>query len=133
MIVTGTARIHVSGSTSLSGQAYILVASGASVEWYAEGSVSLAGGGVINSPGLAKNFAVYGLNGCTSVDYTGSSKFVGTIDAPKATVKLTGSADASGAIIGNSVTISGGMSLHYDESLNSGPKGRFIASSWLEI
>jgi hypothetical protein len=134
MLITGKARIHVVGPTAVSGTAFILIAPGASVEWYAGGNVDLKGGGCINAPGLAKNFSLIGLNGCTSVVYAGNSRFIGTIYAPRASVVLTGTADAYGAIVGASVTLNGGMGLHYDESLKGDPReGRFLAASWQEL
>jgi hypothetical protein len=133
IIITGNARIYVDTTISVSGQAYILIGAGASVELYAGGDVSLSGGGVINTPGYAKDFSIYGLPTCKSVSYSGNSKFVGTVYAPQADVKLTGVNDSSGAIVGASVTISGGMSMHYDESLQAGPKGRYLISFWREI
>lgn len=133
ILVTGNARVFVETTTSVSGQAFILIADGASVEWYSGGNISLAGGGVVNSPGLAKNFSVYGLPTCTSISYSGGSKFVGTIYAPQAAITMTGNNDSCGAFVGASVNISGGMSLHYDESLQAGPASRYLISFWKEI
>ena len=134
MIVTGKARLHVEGQTATSGQALILIANGGSIEWYAGDSVSLAGGGVVNGTGFAKNFSVIGLNTCGSIYYAGNSAFIGTIYAPHALVTMTGTSDASAAVIADRINISGGMSFHYDESLKGDPRqGRFLAASWKEL
>lgn len=134
ILVTGKARLYVKGSTSLGGQSVIKLADGASMEMYAAGSVSLGGGGVMNTPGRAVNFAVYGLPTCASVSYSGNSQFIGTINAPQATVTLTGTADAIGAVVGASFNLNGGMGMHYDESLRGDPKeGRYLVASWQEI
>jgi hypothetical protein len=133
ILITGNARIYVETTTSVSGQAYILVANGASVEWYCGGNVSLGGGGVINAPAFAKDFSLYGLPTCTAISYSGGSKFIGTIYAPQANITMTGNNDSSGAMVGASVNISGGMSLHYDESLQAGPQGRYLISFWREL
>jgi len=134
ILVTGKARLYVKGATSVGGQAAIKLADGASMELYAAGSVSLGGGGVVNSPGRAANFAVYGLPGCTSVSYSGNSQFIGTINAPEAAVTLTGTADAIGAVVGASFNLNGGMGMHYDESLRGNPKeGKYLVASWQEI
>lgn len=132
MLITGQARLWVQGQTSVSGQ--ITVAASSSMEWYASGSVGIGGNGVVNTPGLAKNFSIIGLNTCTSVSYSGTSRFIGTVYAPRAVVKLSGTSDAYGAIVGSSVELVGGMGLHYDESLKGDPrKARFIAASWQEL
>jgi hypothetical protein len=125
MLVTGNARLYVTASVSISGGAFILIGtnSNASLKVYAAGAtIALAGGGVINNSGLARNFSVVGLNTCTSVTYSGNSPFVGTINAPRASVSITGTNDAVGAVIGKTVGLSGWLGLHFDENLKrSGP------------
>jgi hypothetical protein len=134
LLVTGRARILVRGNVNLTGDAGIILTTNATVEWYQAGStVNMGGRGVVNSRGFAKDFQLIGLSTCNSISYAGSFQFTGTVYAPSSTVILTGSADAYGALIGNSIELSGGMGLHYDESLNSPQKARFIASSWQEI
>jgi hypothetical protein len=134
MIVVGKARLYVTGTTTVGGPAYILIGTGGSVEWYAGGDVDLGGGGVLNSPGFAKNFSVIGLQNCTSVTYDGHSAFVGTIYAPDADVKFTGTSDIFGAVVGKTITVQGHVQFHYDEALRGNPKfGRFIAYSWEEL
>lgn len=133
MLITGKARLHVSGTTGVSGTAYILLGPNASVEWYAGSTVTLSGGGCVNAPGQAKNFSLIALSSA-SISYSGNSRFIGTIYAPRSAVSLSGTADAWGAIVGGSVTLSGGMGLHYDEALKGNPReGRFLAASWQEI
>jgi hypothetical protein len=122
MLILGNARIHVAGRTRISGSAYILLGPNASLEWYARGDVDIGGGGCINSSGLAQNFSIVGLSSSTSIRYSGAAPLIGTIYAPTADVTLTGTSDAVGAIVGNTVTLSVGMGLHFDESLkHAGP------------
>lgn len=51
-------------------------------------------------------------------------------------VTISGLGGISGALIGNSLTISGGASLHYDEALNtnssSSSVGNYAFASWFE-
>ncbi len=130
ILVTGKARLYVKGTTSLAGQAAIQIANGASLEMYAGGNVSLGGGGVMNGPGYAANFAVYGLPTCTAVTYNGNSQFIGTINAPEADVKLSGTSDAIGAVVGASFTLSGGLGMHYAEALRGNQKeGQALVAS----
>lgn len=134
ILVSGKARLYVKGATSISGQAAIQVATGASIEFYSAGNISLGGGGVINSPGQALNFSLYGLPTCTSIAYSGNSQFIGTINAPEADVKLSGTTDAIGAVVANSFNLNGGMGMHYDEALRGNPKeGKYLVASWQEI
>jgi hypothetical protein len=135
IIVTGKARILVMTTTQITASdAFIYIANGGSVEWYAAGNVSMSGGGLVNYPGFAKNFSLFGLNNCTSVSYSGSAGFCGTIYAPRAAIDITGNADVIGAFVGNTFKITGTANVHYDEALKGDPReGRFLAASWQEL
>jgi hypothetical protein len=133
--VTGKVRIWVDGPTSISGNnGMIYLAPGASIEWYSGGDFSVSGKGLVNSGGLAKNFALYCLSTCKTVTYSGKAEFVGTVYAPYSDVSMSGSPQASGAIVGKSISLAGEMSFHYDEALRGDPRaGRFVAVSWQEL
>jgi hypothetical protein len=134
ILVTGKARLYVRGNTSMTGQSQIEIATGASLEFYSGGTANLGGGGVLNDPGFAINFAFYGLPSCTSVSYAGNSGFIGTIYAPEASVSLVGTTDVIGAVVGNTVSVSGGGGMHYDEALQGDPtEGRYLVASWMEL
>ncbi len=132
ILVRGKARLYVMNTTSVSGQARIIIGPNGSLELYAGRAVDLAGGGVMNN-GYAKNFSIVGLNTCTSVKYAGNSEFTGTIYAPHADVTMIGTSDVYGAFVGKTFMIGGTMDLHYDEALRDVPnRGRFLADSWEE-
>ena len=134
VLVRGKARLHVGGQTSLSSTAHILLAANASIEYYASGDINVSGRGWVNGDGLAKNFNVYGLPGCNSLNYSGDAQFVGTVYAPNSDIKLSGGSDSFGAMVGRSITFSGEMSFHYDESLKGDPRtARFVAASYQEL
>jgi hypothetical protein len=134
LLVTGKARIWVPGTTTLSGtDAEIKLATNATVEWYAGGTVNMSGKGVVNTRGFAKDFQVIGLPSCLSISYGGSVQFIGTVYAPSATVILSGSSDAYGALVGKGIELQGDMAMHYDEALNDSRKAIFVASSWEEV
>jgi hypothetical protein len=135
MIVTGNATLWVTGdltvSGSGSGSGYILVNPGASLTLIVGGKVTVSGGGVVNGTSLASNFSLIGLSGNTKITYSGSAAFIGTINAPQAAVTISGGASFYGAMIANTVNISGGGSVHYDDTL--GAVGGLIVSSWTEL
>ena len=121
MLVNGKARIHVTGTTSVLGSGSVIISPGASLEWYAGNTVNWGGFGCINSSGFAKDFSIIGLSSA-SVSYSGSFPFIGTIYAPTAPVTIAGTTDSVGALVCDTVELSGGMSLHFDESLaQAGP------------
>jgi choice-of-anchor A domain-containing protein len=101
---------------------------------YVGGTCSIGGGGVMNTPGFAKNFSLYGLPSCTQLSYNGNAQFIGTIYAPQAAVSLGGTTDAMGAFVVNSMALNGSLGIHYDEALRGNPKeGRYLVASWQEI
>jgi hypothetical protein len=124
MVVTGNAALYINGDFSIGAGAYIYIAPGASLTVYVAGATTkMAGGGVINGTGKASSFTYIGLPGNTSIEYSGNSDFIGTINAPSADVKLTGGANFMGAAIVNTYTSkSSNVGFHFDESLiNIGP------------
>ena len=75
-----------------------------------------------NQSGNAANFVYYGLPTNTRLDMNGSSGFIGAIYAPNADFTLSGGSsdgliEFTGASVSKTVTMSGGRSFHYDESL----------------
>jgi hypothetical protein len=88
----------------------------------------------MNGAGYASKLSVYGL-GTTKENwaYSGSSAFIGTVYSPYDQFTFSGGAGAFGSFSANNVVISGGASVHYDESLGGGGEPQYIASSWNEI
>jgi hypothetical protein len=118
MLINAKARLHVLGSTTVANSGYILLGPGASIEWYTRGGVSFGGGGCINDSRLAQNFSIVGLIPNT-ITYSGTAPLIGTIYAPMSSVTLSGTSDAVGAVVCTNFTLTGTMSLHFDESLKS--------------
>jgi hypothetical protein len=144
--LSGSQSIYINGNVALdfptgfstSGQAYIYITPGSTLKMYFGGNVNLSGGGVVNGSSYATNCACFGLPGCTSFAYSGNSGFVGTIYAPEANVALSGGGSTGmnyvGALVGNSVNISGNYTFHYDESLGGPVQQTFYyVTSWQEV
>jgi hypothetical protein len=116
--------------------------SNASVTYWVQGDIYIAGQGIANNSGLAKNLIIDGVspsNGSTQTAYiAGNGDFIGVLDLPAFNTTYAGNGDISGAIIANTLTIqgSGKGSFHYDEALNgllqlSGPNN-YSYASWFE-
>ena len=132
IVVTGNATFVVTGNFSISGQSFIYIAPGGSLQLIVKGSTtSLSGGGVVNGSGVAANFSYIGLPSNTSVSYSGGSAFIGTINAPEADFSITGGSDFTGAAIVKTFADSGGSNVHYDESL--GGNGLLVMTSYTEL
>ena len=137
VLVSGDAVLHVAGDISLSGQSQIYVAPNARLQLYVGGSASIAGQGIANGTGKAKNLLLYGLPSNKSIDFSGNSGFTGVIYAPEAAFSLSGGGsdplDFIGASVTSEVKMSGHYKFHYDESLATLiPKG-LVVDSWNEV
>lgn len=127
--VEGAATLTIRGDVILilptGGKNFVVTASGkvkldpgASLTVYTEGDVEVSGAGVVN-PNAPQSFQIWGTSTTSQREYSiaGSGEFHGVIYAPQANVKITGHADVFGAVVANSVLMTGSGSFHYDESL----------------
>jgi Tfp pilus assembly protein PilX len=141
--------IWVTGKLTTSGSGYINQDTTVKATWYVGGDITFSGGSYLNGnpggsensnppyspPGYAGNLTIYGL-GSTSNKFTdsGSALFTGVVDAPNYSTTISGSGDFTGAMIGNTLTLSGSGNFHYDEALGSGGANgvMFTFSRWFE-
>jgi hypothetical protein len=136
LVTNGPVVLKCAGDFTLSGGSGISIANGASLTAYFTGKTTLSGGGVINGTGYATNCTFYGSPTCTSITYSGSSGFIGTVNAPEAAYTQSGGSGVIGALIVYSFTQSGGKSLmRYDEALGSpgGSGSVYRVVSWQEV
>jgi len=132
MIVTGDATLYINGDFTTSGSGFVYINPGASLQLYIKGKGTVSGTGVVNGNQNPSKLSVYGLSTSTTKTWSGSSTFYGTVYAPYAAFTFSGSAGARGSFTANNVTISGGASVHYDESLG-GQGNEYVVASWIEI
>jgi hypothetical protein len=144
--------IWVTGNLTTSGTGYIQqgdsTQSDVNVTYYVDGDINVSGSSFNNQSGLAKNMNLIGV---VPIDPTtqlpvgghynnfivsGTGSFIGTVDAPGYNYNISGTSNFSGAFIGNTIVISGGASVHYDEALagnaNNQLVGTFAYVSWFE-
>jgi Flp pilus assembly protein TadG len=93
LMITGNTNIFVTGNYTLAGGAYI-----------------------VNTTMLASNLEFYMTGG--SANITSDTTFYGVVYAPNTDVTVNASGDFYGAIVGKTLSVSGGGLGHYDESLD---------------
>jgi hypothetical protein len=131
--VVGDVTLYINGSLSATANSSVYLAPGATLKLYINGSFSVGGKGIINTSQDASRLTVYGVNTLPQTwSYAGQSAFYGTVYAPNANFSFSGGAGAVGQFTGNTVSISGGASVHYDEALAKAVKG-WTVTSWNEI
>jgi hypothetical protein len=129
--------IWVTGDFKTQGSGYIQQDPNIQVTYYIAGDITISGSAYQNNSGYAANLIINAIGGPGSklTVSSGTTSFTGAIDAPNYDATISGGADFSGALIGNSLTISGGSSFHYDEDLATGTGGgggSYAFSSWFE-
>ncbi len=136
VIHSGYVRLYVTGNTSITGNAGIVVYPGAKLEIYSGGSASIGGNGVANNDGRAYNFQFYELNS-SSVSIAGNGQLTGVVYAPQSNLTISGggsSGSAVGSFVGNNITMNGHVDFHYDEALkNHGPTRGYSVVAWQEL
>lgn len=135
----GYVEIWVTGSTSMSGNASIVIPRNVNAVFYFDGNTDLAGNGVINQSFVPKNVAVYGNPSATSTQtmtIRGNGAFAGVVYAPNSRLSIEGggtTGDLFGAFVGRYINFTGGTVLHYDLALaEEGMIAGYRMASWYE-
>lgn len=136
ILVTGRARLYVTGDFLMGGGSQIIIAPGASIELYVGGANT--GLTEVNNPGNCASFSYFGLPGNTAINLSGNNTFLGTFYAPSADFKLSGSGttvtDFQGACVVSTITMNGHFRFHFDENLKrKGPMRGYVVTSWTEL
>jgi hypothetical protein len=100
---------------TLSGQASLNL-SGLTV-FYLTGDLDTSGGDVVNATEDPKNFIIFMTGGSATVN--ASVDWYGIVYAPDTDIRLTGSADFFGAIVGATIDGSGSVAIHFDEDVST--------------
>ncbi|MEQ1862919.1 MAG: hypothetical protein ABMA13_23605 [Chthoniobacteraceae bacterium] len=134
-------EVWVTGNFTTSGSGYILSEPGVHVTYHIAGDVTVSGSSFNNQSNIAANNIVnvisVGAASNQKVTVSGSGTFIGAINAPAAAFTNSGGSTFSGALIGKTMTITGGLTtIHYDEALGriagSGTGGGYRVKSWVE-
>jgi hypothetical protein len=127
--------IWVTGKLTTSGSGKIDQASGVQVTWYVGGDITVSGDSYNNRSGVASAMTINGYGTNNKFTDSGSANFIGTVNAPGYDATISGSGSYMGALIADTLTISGGASFHYDEALSTGASsavGNYAFASWFE-
>jgi len=129
--------IWVTGKYTTSGTGFVSQESGVKTTWYVGDDITTSGSSYNNADNTASGVTFYGYGAAGSkITVSGGGNFIGTMNAPNYDATISGSGAYSGAIIVNSLNISGGASFHYDEALNTSVStvtvGNYAFASWFE-
>lgn len=117
-LASGTYNIN---SISISGQATLRISGAVTLNVVGNNvnvPVDLEGGSVTNNTKIASNLQI-NYAGTSTLKIAGGAATYLTVDAPNADVQLTGNSDIYGAVVGNTISVSGGGRFHYDRNTKS--------------
>ena len=103
-------------SFNMSGQSTLTLLGPVTI--YVAGTVSLSGG-VTTSNSIPANLNIQ-VTTSASVTLSGATNYYVDLYAPQSRVSLTGGAQLMGSVVARFLTMSGGSSIHMDQSLSSG-------------
>ena len=128
--------IWVTGKLTTQGSGYIAQDANVKVTYYVGGDITVSGSSYNNKSGLASSLTIVGYGTSNKITDSGSGNFIGTINAPGYDATISGSGAYMGALVANTLTLSGSGGFHYDEALSSGGAsssvGNYAFASWFE-
>ena len=125
--------IWVTGQFTASGGSVVIQDPNVKVTWIIDKDITVSGNSYINESGLAANTSFIGVGTSNKFTDSGSAALIGTINAPGYDITVSGGGDFIGAVIGNTLTMSGNGGLHYDQALaGSSAVANYSYASWFE-
>ncbi|HEY0946580.1 MAG TPA: hypothetical protein VGD81_14980 [Opitutaceae bacterium] len=119
---------------SVTGNAAILIPPGSSLAIHTEADIKIGGNGVANANVQPISLRIFGTNtrpGGQDIDLVGRGALKATVYAPNAAVTLNGNGDMMGAVVAETITLTGEADFHYDEALALYDEGQpFGVSRW---
>lgn len=123
----GDVIVYIENDFTMHGGVELTIEAGSSLTIYIEGQFSFTGGAIsVQQHGLTESgvpaFSIYSSYASTDIDDVGvelggASDIYAVVYAPFASVDITGSGELYGAIIGDTVQVTGAGEVHYDEAL----------------
>jgi type IV pilus assembly PilX-like protein len=90
-------------------------------------------GGVVNTTGKAENLQIFSLSSSQGITLSGGSQAYMVFYAPNSPIKFLGESDFYGAVVGNTITDSGGTKMHYDEHLSGLGGAGVVMLTWRQV
>jgi hypothetical protein len=90
-------------------------------------------GGVVNSTGKAENLQIFSLSSSQGITLAGGSQAYMAVYAPHSPITFSGGSDFYGAAVGNTITNSGGVKMHYDVHLSGLGGAGVVMLTWRQV
>jgi len=143
LIIDGPVVIFMdTNNINIAGAGSIEITPNGSLTIYGSGDFSFGGSGIVNTNTnpVPSDIIIYGTattTGTQEISISGSSDVSAVIYAPNADFTINGTPNTSGAVVANTITMTGTAAFHYDEALadfyGGGMPDNFEMDSWLEL
>src|SRR5262249_48982756 len=90
-------------------------------------------GGVVNTTGTTENLQIFSLSSSRGVTLSGGSQAYMAVYAPNSPITFSGGSDFYGAVVGNTITASGGIKMHYDVHLSDLGGAGVVMLAWRQV
>jgi hypothetical protein len=90
-------------------------------------------GGVVNTTGKAENLQIFSISSSQEIKLQGGSQVYMAVYAPNSPIIFSGGSDVYGAVVGNTITDSGGTKVHYDVHLSSLGGAGVVMLAWRQV
>jgi len=90
-------------------------------------------GGVINTTGKAENLQIFSISSSQGIMLSGGSQAYMAVYAPDSLITFSGGKDFYGAVVGNTITDSGGTKVHYDVHLSNLGGAGVVMLAWRQV
>jgi Tfp pilus assembly protein PilX len=134
--VVGPVQMHLSDGMSISGQAYIQIEPGGSLEIYSPKDISISGQGIVNGTNRPKNLKIFGTVGKQkdqSLSLSGTGLLEGVVYAPNAVVSISGQGGFAGSLVGYDLKQSGQGGIYYDVTLGNADDDEKGITGWHDL
>jgi hypothetical protein len=134
--ITLTAGTYYFHQLILSGGS-TLTPAGGHLDIYVDDKLDFSGGTVVNTTGIAANVSLMSCGTASTTGWTlsGGSGAYFSVYAPNHDINVSGTGNIYGAVVGASLTSSGGSMIHYDAALTqlASKQIKIIPGSWAEL
>jgi len=90
-------------------------------------------GGVVNTTGKAENLQIFSMSSSQGITLAGGSQAYMAVYAPNSPITFSGGSDFYGAVVGNTITNSGGTKMHYDVHLSDLGGAGVVMLAWRQV
>lgn len=127
--LTLSSGVYVMNSLKLVGNSIIsLNITTGPITIYIVSDLDLAGGTVTNATGVSTNLIFMLAATCPTAKITGGANAAYAVYGPDTDITISGGGEIFGAVVGKTVTDTGGSKIHYDKALASTPAGQFACT-----